>query len=61
MLVPEYAQAALDAGIDTSALTIGGFFGGNLLPVTIGNMIGGLAVAAVYHTVYLRRSAETKV
>lgn len=55
MLVPEYAQAALDAGIDTSALTIGGFFGGNLLPVTIGNMIGGaVCVGCVYWFTYLR-------
>lgn len=36
------------------ALTLGGFLA-NLVPVTLGNMIGGLLVAASYWTVYLRR------
>ena len=45
------------AGQDLSALTLPGFLLNNLLPVTIGNIIGGgLFVAAVYWFVYLRRS-----
>lgn len=41
---------------DFPGLTWGNFFLGNLLPVTIGNIIGGsLMVAAVYWFVYLRK------
>jgi formate/nitrite transporter len=43
---------------DYSALTWNGFLIDNLLPVTIGNIIGGaLSVAAVYWFVYLRPHA----
>ena len=42
---------------DFPAITWGNFLVGNLLPVTIGNMIGGsLMVGAVYWFVYLRRA-----
>ena len=42
-------------GTDYSALTWGSFFVNNLLPVTIGNIIGGaLMVGAVYWFIYLR-------
>jgi formate transporter len=41
---------------DFSALTWGNFLIGNLVPVTIGNVIGGaIMVAAVYWFVYLRK------
>jgi formate/nitrite transporter len=41
---------------DFPALTWGNFFLANLLPVTIGNIIGGsIMVAAVYWFVYLRK------
>ncbi len=41
---------------DFPNLTWGNFFVGNLLPVTIGNIIGGsIMVAAVYWFVYLRK------
>lgn len=42
---PEYAARALETGWDMSGLTIGGFLLGNLLPVSIGNIIGGLLFA----------------
>ncbi len=40
--VPEYAAKAVEAGIDLSVLTWGNFFLKNLLPVTLGNIAGGL-------------------
>ena len=41
---------------DFPELTWGNFFVGNLLPVTVGNIIGGsIMVAAVYWFVYLRK------
>lgn len=42
--VPEYAAKAAEAGVNLSALTWSGFFIGNLIPVTLGNLAGGLAV-----------------
>lgn len=53
--VPVYAQAAAEAGVDTSALTWGNFLCSNLLPVTVGNIIGGaVCVGCVYWFVYLK-------
>lgn len=54
--IPEYAQAAAKEGADLSAVTWGNFFGANLLPVTIGNIIGGaVCVGCVYWYVYVRK------
>ena len=56
---PTLAQAAAAAGVDTSALTIGNFFGANLLPVTIGNIIGGgICVGVLYWCIYLKGKKE---
>ena len=47
--------AGIDPPLDLESLTWSGFLLGNLLPVTIGNVIGGaLMVGAVYWFVYLR-------
>ena len=40
--VPEYAAGALEAGVALSVLTWGNFFLKNLLPVTLGNIAGGV-------------------
>lgn len=40
--VPGYASAAAAAGIDIASLSWGGFLAGNLLPVTLGNILGGV-------------------
>ena len=45
------------AGGDLSHLTLGGFLVGNLIPVVIGNMVGGaIFVGMVYWILYLRKS-----
>ncbi len=47
--------ASLDSLPDLSGLTWGAFFVDNLIPVTIGNIVGGtLLVGALYWFVYLR-------
>jgi formate/nitrite transporter FocA (FNT family) len=47
---------ATGSGLSLSKLTWGNFLISNLLPVTIGNIVGGsLFVAAVYWLVFLRR------
>jgi formate/nitrite transporter len=46
-------------GLDLTGLTWGSFLLNNLLPVTIGNIIGGaVLVAAVYWSVFLRQSEK---
>lgn len=40
--VPAYAELAAQAGVDLSALTVSNFVFANLVPVTIGNVIGGV-------------------
>ena len=42
--IPAYADLAATAGIDLAVLTWGNFFLKNLLPVTLGNIIGGAGV-----------------
>jgi formate/nitrite transporter FocA (FNT family) len=51
--------ASLAEPPDLTGLTWGGFLLDNLLPVTIGNIVGGsLMVGAVYWFVYLRRRPD---
>jgi len=53
---PSFWNAIHKTPADFPALTWQGFLLGNLLPVTIGNILGGaVMVAAVYWFVYLRR------
>ena len=47
-LVPTYAALAAEAGVDLEALTLGNFLLRNLLPVTVGNIIGGVGLGSVY-------------
>lgn len=54
--VPAYAALAAEAGVDLSALTLRDFLLGNLLPVTLGNIVGGLSVGGLMWFCYLRKS-----
>ena len=59
-----YLPAGLLMSARTGApagLTWGSAILGNLLPVTLGNMIGGMGVGVCYHAIYLRSSAKTTV
>jgi formate transporter len=52
---PKFMADIANAGVNLEGLTWGGFLINNLLPVTIGNIIGGaVLVAAVYWSVFLR-------
>ncbi len=47
--MPGIAEAAADAGIAIEKLTMGGFLLGNLLPVTLGNIVGGMGLGLILH------------
>lgn len=52
---PQFMETIASAGVNVEGLTWGAFLVNNLLPVTIGNIIGGaVLVAAVYWSVFLR-------
>lgn len=55
--IPAYAALAASAGMDLSALTWGNFLRRNLLPVTAGNLLGGLAMAGLVWYCHVRNSA----
>jgi formate/nitrite transporter len=52
--VPKYARLAAEAGVDATMLTWGSFFARNLLPVTLGNMLGGAAMGLAMWSAHLR-------
>lgn len=57
--IPAFAQAATEAGVDLSSVTWGNFFGVNLLPVTLGNIVGGaVCVGCAYWFIYLKKSKQ---
>ena len=53
--VTEYASLAVEAGLDLSTLTWGNFLINNLLPVTIGNIIGGVLFGLLIWYAYRQR------
>ena len=53
--VPAYAELAAASGLDLSALTVGNFVVKNLIPVTIGNIIGGGGLGAIMWFCYLKK------
>lgn len=54
-MVPDYAQLAATMGVDLSALTWGNFLVKNLVPVTIGNILGGMSLGAALWFCYRPR------
>ena len=58
--IPAGLLAAARYGITAEGLTWGACFLKNLLPVTLGNMIGGVGLGALLHAIYLpARKTET--
>ena len=54
--IPAGMLASSLYGIDAPGLNLFGFFVTNLIPVTIGNIIGGaVCVGAMYYAIYLRK------
>ncbi|MDR1048608.1 MAG: formate/nitrite transporter family protein [Synergistaceae bacterium] len=58
---PAYAAQIAEAGIDTAALTWRNFFVGNLLPVTLGNILGGAGIGILLWKCHTRGIAPGPV
>ena len=52
--VPAYVEAAQAAGVALESLTWGNYLLGNLIPVTLGNIVGGAAVGFTFWFAFLR-------
>lgn len=50
----QYGAQALQAGVAVDSLTWGNYFLGNMLPVTLGNIIGGMTIGLLYWFCYLK-------
>lgn len=57
-MVPSYAAAIAEAGINTAVLNMPTFIVANLIPVTLGNIIGGALVGIVMYVSHSQRRAE---
>jgi len=57
--MPDCGQLAAGAGIDISALTWGNFLLHNLIPVTIGNLLGGCGLAALIWAMHRKTTVCT--
>lgn len=53
--IPSYAEAARSAGVALEQLTWGNYFASNMLPVTLGNIVGGVGIAFTMWFSYLRK------
>ena len=58
--IPAYVEAAQAAGLALEDLTWGNYLLGNLIPVTLGNLVGGVCVGALFWFAYLRGAAHDK-
>jgi len=56
--VPGYVEAATAAGVAVEKLTWGNYFRGNMLPVTLGNIVGGVFIGFVMWYSFLRKPKE---
>ncbi|MBP5314052.1 MAG: formate/nitrite transporter family protein [Eggerthellaceae bacterium] len=57
-LNPAYAGMIADAGINTAVLEFGAFFVNNLIPVTLGNIVGGALVGIVMYYCHATRAKK---
>lgn len=57
-MVPQYAEAARAAGISLSDLTVWKFIFGNLFPVTIGNILGGVGISYLLWLCHCKREEK---
>lgn len=54
----QYAAQAASAGVAVDSLTWGNYFLGNMLPVTLGNLVGGVAVGVIFWYCHLKAKKQ---
>ena len=54
--VPSYAIQVKEAGLNIASLSWGNFFMVNLIPVTLGNIIGGLTIGFIFWACHYNKS-----
>jgi len=57
-LVPSYAAKAIEMGVNLEMLTWSNMIFKNLIPVTLGNTIGGLLIGIIFWACYLRKTTK---
>ena len=55
---PAYTGMIDAAGINTALLTFGDFIAANLIPVTLGNIVGGVLVGATMYACHRTKSEK---
>lgn len=55
---PAYAPAIAQAGINTAVLNFGDFIVANLIPVTLGNILGGVIVGLVMYAAHATKAPK---
>ena len=55
---PAYAGVIADLGVNTAVLNFGTFITANLIPVTLGNIVGGVIVGVVMYACHATRKAK---
>lgn len=58
--VPAYVEAAQAAGVAVEDLTWGNYIVGNMLPVTLGNILGGVLIGFTFWYAHLRGAKNEK-
>lgn len=56
-LNPAYSELITQAGINTSVLNFGTFISANLIPVTLGNILGGVCVGLIMYAAHATRKS----
>ena len=55
---PAYTGMIDAAGLNTALLTFGNFITANLIPVTLGNIVGGVAVGLVMYACHATKQGK---
>ena len=60
-LNPTFTQVVADAGVNTASLNFEAFFLNNLIPVTLGNIVGGMLIGITLYAYHYRYSILAKM
>ncbi len=58
---PQFYNLATEAGINMDGLSLGSFFSNNMIPVTLGNIAGGLLIAIIMWSAYRKEIKHIEI